>query len=952
MAERFNGNVPFRRKNHGSDRRGIRGVPDYNHASSLQQSRADQERTLAAILERRDKALGIGNRNLPAFKHKFELVENIDSYKAVVVGGETGSGKSTQLPQYLYEAGYDLTIVLVPRRVIADGLGERIREEMAGQLEDFKPDEEVGIIHGERVEKHENNRILVMTPNTYIKMAKEFEALHGDKKVAIIADEIHEANLFTELAVGVAAKSVEEHDTWRIVAASATHNAETLEGPFQKINEGYVPKVQIEGRPFNVELVEEEKLNPMQAYAKYGEEHEKAMIFTSGKKEIEHIIDETKKELEKKEKGSSQNVIFRILHGELTERELSHINEPIPEGYRLCIVSSPAGMSGITIPGVTMVATDGTINRAELDDDDAEGLARRYLSKAGIIQQIGRAGRDVPGGVGYLCAPVVVKSESKTKKTTQELMEEFVYRPFEGREAHEPPEIWHTNLSRAALSMSALDFRLFDINSYIPHKMKQIDILNAEEALYRLGALREDATITQIGKSMDRFPISPELSRGLHEVFTRQRSLEMARAAFIAGALGSGGLQDFMAKPAQQKAAKELLRDTTKDDFVAQLDIMSALYERMKTRVVYDGEMREMGLSPKRVNRAMKVARKALATEGLYLHNLDITPPTSDEEQQIRDDFSAGFIDMTYQYVGKEARSKQPLYRNIHGNKDSTKRKVSNRSFASVKEGAHIAGIPRWYNNGIRKDGTPIKHDIVDLVMPVDPTVISKWAVQHGVTQRQVVSAEMRGAQVVERQQEFFGSITVATLDSDPNEIKEGMVVISEKAQKKLAEYIINHPDDALRALRDLVKDLGDIRTMLPPDELEKIRRHDAPEDITNHEINEYVEEFAKHTTYAHEVDEMLRQLSFSRGFSLSRYYSPEDFLKAKERSPDVLAIAGTMSTVRYKEGVPYVSGLTRQQKRAINWPVYLADGREVFWNKPLPDGTKELVSMETLKTD
>lgn len=952
MAERFNGNAPVRRVRYGSDRRGIRGVPDFNHTSRLEQSRADKEKTLAGILERHDKSLGIGNRAVPAFKHKFELVGNIDSHKAVVVGGETGSGKSTQLPQFLYEAGYDLTIVLVPRRVIADGLGERIREEMAGQLPDFEPDEEVGIIHGERVEKHENNRILVMTPNTYIKMAKEFSEVYGEKKVAIIADEIHEANLFTELAVGVAAKEVQDKDTWRIVAASATHNAEALEGPFQKLNNGYVPTVEIKGRPFNVELREEAELNPMQAYAQHGDDHEKAMIFTSGKKEIQHIIDETKKELEKRETGSSKKVIFRILHGELTERELGNINEPIPEGYRLCIVSSPAGMSGITIPGVTMVATDGTINRAELDDDDAEGLARRYLSKAGITQQIGRAGRDVEGGVGYLCAPVVIKKEVKKRGASQEAVEEFTFKPFEGREAHEPPEIWHTNLSRAALSMAALDYRLFDINSYIPHKMKQIDILNAEEALYRLGALHEDTTITDIGFSMDRFPISPELSRGLHEVFARKRSLDMARAAFIAGALGSGGLQDFLATPTQQKAAKAMLRDTTKDDFIAQLDIMLALHDRMSKGIVYDGEMREMGLSPKRVGRAMKVARKALATEGIYFQNLDLTPPTLDEEQQLRDDFTAGFIDMTYQYVGKEARSKQPLYRNIHGSKDSTKRKISNRSFASIKEGAHVAGIPRWYNNGVRKDGTPIKHDIVDLVMPVDPQVVSKWAVEHGVTQRKVIGAEMRGEQVIERQQEYFGSITVSTRDRDPKLEAEGEAVISERAQKKLAGYVLNNPRDALLSLRDLVKDLKDIQAILPPEELAKIRRHDAPADISNEEISHYVEEFSKRTAYAHEVDEMLRQLSFSRGLSLSRYYSASDVLTAKERSPDVLPIAGTMTTVRYRDGVPYVSNLIRAQKRAINWPVYLPDGREVFWNKPMPDGSKQLVSMETLKTD
>lgn len=946
MSEHFNGrNYDKRRHLSGSDRRGVRPVPDLPNVAQLEQSRSDKERVLAAILERREKALGIGNRDLPAFKHKQELVENINLHKAVIVGGETGSGKSTQLPQYLYEAGYDMTVVLVPRRVIADGLGERIREEMSSQLEDFNGDEEVGIIHGERVERHENNKILVMTPNTYIRMAKDFEQLYGDKKIAIIADEIHEANLFTELAVGVAAKAVQAHDDWHIIAASATHNAATLEGPFQKINEGYVPKVQIEGRPFNVELVEEEKLNPMQAYARHGSEHEKGMIFTSGKKEIRYIIEETKKELEKNEPGSSEKVIFRILHGELTERELQSINDPIPEGYRLCIVSSPAGMSGITIPGVTFVATDGTINRAELDDEGAEGLARRYLSKAGIIQQIGRAGRDVPGGVGYLCKPVIVQSQGKHDKDTRDNEERFEYKPFAEREEHEPPEIWHTNLSRAALSMAAVDFRLYDINDFIPHRVKQIDILNAEEALYRLGALNDAAVITKVGVGMDVFPIAPELSRGLYEVFQRNRAADMARAAFTAAALDAGGLVDFMASAAQQKAAKALVRDRTKNDFVAQLDIMMNLAEREKTDVLFDSDMRELGLNPKRVERAMKVARKALASQGIHLENLDIPVPTPDEEKRMLEDFATGFIDMTYQHVGKDPRSKQRLYRNIHGSKDSTRRKISNRSFASVQDGEHIAGVPRWYEKGEHKDGTPIKHDIVDFVMPIDPRLVARLAAENGVTQRRSVDVKVVDGHVVEYQQEYFGSITVGTEAFKADETS----LLSKEAQQALYEYVFNHPGDALRALRDLADSLTEMKNIIPPEDMALIRRADAPPDITNQEINELVQKFARETRYAHEVDEKLRLHSFSEGLSLSRYYLPEDVIAMKQRSPEVVSIKGTLSIIRYENGRPYVSSLTRNQKKQINEAIYLPDGREIYLKKQIAGGQKILVSMATL---
>ena len=590
MVERMNGRGPYMRRTHGSERRGVTPVPDLHFAAQRRQSRADKELIIAKMLQRErntntPEKFSLGNHELPAFQHKSELLANIDAYKAVIVGGETGSGKSTQLPQYLYEAGYDMTIMLVPRRIIADGLGERIREELTSQIADIDAEEVVGIIHGERVERHENNKILVMTPNTFIKMEKDLRTIYGDKKLAIVADEVHEANLFTEIAVGVAAMSVRDQDGWRLVAASATHNAETLQGPFQRLNDGFVPTVEIQGRPFSVELREESELTPMQAYARDAHEHKKAMIFTSGKKEIQHIIDETRRELDLIEKGLSDTVIFRILHGELTEAELSHVDDPIPEGHRLVVVSSPAGMSGITIPGVTYVATDGTINRSELDEDRASGLRRCYLSKAGITQQIGRAGRDVPGGVGVLCEPVMIRQKnqrvSQQSQSDKEMTGGMPYVPFTERTEHEPAEIYSTNLSRIVLSVATLGYSFAELNEYIPHRVKQESIINAEEVLARLGALDDDALITELGKGMDKFPVTPELARGLYEANGLGRSLQhMARAAFIAAAVDVGGLQDYTADETVARVRKQIIRHTTDDDFIAQLDLMTKLYER------------------------------------------------------------------------------------------------------------------------------------------------------------------------------------------------------------------------------------------------------------------------------------------------------------------------------------------------------------------------------------
>lgn len=954
MAERMNGKVPYSRRTQGSERWKHAPTPDLDFAFRQRQSQRDREKVLSYWKQREQETevtedLGLGNQELPAFKHKRELVANIETHKAVIVGGETGSGKSTQLPQYLYEAGYDMTIMLVPRRVIADGLGDRIREELSSQINDFNAEETVGIIHGERVERHDNNKILVMTPNTFIKMEKDLRKAYGDKKLAVVADEIHEANLFTEIAVGVAALAVRDQEHWRLVAASATHNAETLQKPFQKLNDGFVPTIEIKGRPFNVELKEEPDLNPMQAYTRDGEAHEKAMIFTSGKNEIDYIINETRRELEAKEKGLSDKVVFRMLHGELTEKELSHINDPVPEGHRLVIVSSPAGMSGITIPGVTYVATDGTINRSELDDDNAEGLRRHVLSKAGVIQQIGRAGRDVPGGIGVLCSPVMTKRKNTAEKilapNSKSIAEAapggMPYIPFSEREDHEPPEIYSTNLSRIVLSVAALSHSFAELNEYIPHPVQQLDIINAEESLMRLGALNDDGLVTDTGRGMDAFPVTPELARGLYEASGPGRTLQhMARAAFVASAIDVGGLQDHKADEAAVKLRKQIVRPTTSDDFIAELDLMTKLYERTDEEWSGYDFVERHGLHPKRVERVRKTARKILHVMNIRPQNIIVTPPLPDEERLLRDDFTAGFIDYIFEDVGTAPRSKKTLYRNIHGDSSSTVRTISDRSLSTIPRGQLVGGIPRWYEKGTRKDGSAIKHDIIDHVFMVDPNVVGEHALRNGLVQGIWKDSRMLGDQVVDFEQGTFGSIFVGAPVK-----RTAAEAISEPSQEMLVEYVLKNPGRVQRALRDLADELGAYRQRIPSDVLSILRRQGAPEDINQNGITEMIRHAAKTNVSAHGIEEALANRLYSSNISLAKYYDVQTIKKLNEMSPKQLTLAGEHVLVRYEDGQPYVTNLTKRLLNKINESVYLEDGREVLYQREVAGGGKERIS-------
>lgn len=939
MAQRRNGNFnQFPQRRSGSERRGMFAVPrDTSIITPQQQSAHDRSELIKRIRQRHEEAQkqagGLGNRDLPVFKHKAEIVEMIEANKAVVVGGATGSGKSTQVPQYLYEAGYDKTFVLVPRRVIANGLYERLHEELVDQMGE-SAEKVVGIIHGERVEYDQDNKIVVLTPQTFSKMESQLREEYKDAKVAVIVDEIHEANLNSEIAAGIAGSTVSELDSWRLIASSATHDLASLVGPLSKINgNNIVPSVEIEGRPFNVEFREEPDLTPMELYATIGSDYEKSMIFTSGKKEIDYVIDKTILELEKRKKGSSHKVVFRKLHGELTEVELAQINDPIPNGSRLVIVSSPAGNSGITIPGTQLVITDGTVNRAELDEEGSPGLVRHQASRAEIVQQIGRAGRDVVGGVGYITKPVAYRDQVSSYEE-----EQLGFKSIDARDPHAPADIYSTKLGRTALEIAGIGRRLVDVNNYLPHSIEESDVSQAETLLDRIGALDDDGVITPIGESMDQFALSPELARGIVEMHQQGRpQQQLARAALIAAAIEVGGLQDFTDKENTQW--RTLLSDEVNSDYSAQLELF------MQVGITeYDRDirwMREYALHPKRVQQARKVAAKVLRALRMNPENISLSPITLEERRQLFRDMTAGMIDLVYEQAGKN-RQQQILFRNIHGDDHSTRRVISGRSLMDGNS-PFIAGFPRWF---IDKQGKT--HHIIEHAFPVEPEEVAEFAEQNGVLGARVLSPTVRDDKVVEMEQPMFGSIIVG----QPR-VHTAAEVIPRASQELLMRTIQDNPGRQYRSLLDLAKRLQLYKERLPEGEFEKYLRDGHPEIITVASIQNMLQEYVKHYRSKGEIEDQIRQRIYSERISLNEYLYNDAIIEISRRIPNEIHVPGLGSMphrVHYQGSVPYLTSIRPSHYRKIQSPILLPDGREVLIQVKKPDdrGTMR-VSVEQL---
>jgi HrpA-like RNA helicase len=943
MAERFSGNVPYPQRgnnSHGSSRRGLVAHKSRSFLETQQnQSLADKQKQIEKFKQRREEQLlmqprqiDLGNTELAAYKKKHEFQESVRDNKVSIITGATGTGKSTQGVQFLIESGYDHVYALVPRKIIADNLGDRLRDELSEHFGDDAANM-VDIIHSERSERSDNSVATVMTPQTFLRMEKDIRKKYADKNIVVFNDEIHEQDLHTEIALASSALAVGDNEGWRLVLASATMDEEFVQATYKGLNEEKtVPVVKIEGRPYSVTTSERPDISAMEAYVEIGEDHDKMMVFTRGEKELDHFIKETNRLLEEQEKGSSQNVVFRKLIGSLTTNARRHVfTDPVPEGSRLAIVSTPAGMSGITFPGCTAVIADGTVNRKKLDQYGVEGLPSDYATQAEITQMFGRAARDVPGGVGMLVKPITVMDDVMAARGFDIDTPEMEFMPLSTRRKYPLAQIYDSNLSRVALEVAGLGKRLTDLDPYLMNKVELPDILKAELNLAHLGALERGHEITKLGKLMDAYPIMPELSRGLVEASEGRTQIHMARAALIAIAIDAGGLQDYRQKEGREW--EQFVRPTSKDDFMAQLDIMTALQGTTN----WEKFAEDYNLQPNKVEKVTKAVGKVFKILGIRPDNMVYTPPKPEEENQLRDDFTPGMIDLIYEKTTKRRKVQQ--YVHILGNEGSTQREISDRSVAAEETHDYIAGFPRYYTSRTRQ-GEQL-HEIIDRTLIVKPEVIARYAVKiPSLLDAEPLMPRLDGGRVVEQEQMKFGSINIGEPVPSTHDI------IPETSRKLLETRVLQKPGIAQQALREIAEELSWFENAIPKEELEKLKNPDAPSPITEETIREVIYEKTAFTRDMYAVDEHLISYIYSTNISIQKYYDQDILDVLRARSPKSVVIGKEIVDVHYDNGQPYITKVGATQKQAPLTDFFLPDGREILVQRPSVGGGTERISL------
>lgn len=387
--------------------------------------------------------------DLPISKYRADIVDAVEKHKVILIQGMTGSGKSTQVPFYLYHAGYQSICCTQPRRIACISLSKRVAHEM---LCEFST--EVGYqIRFER-SKNKDTRIVFITEGLLLRQLSTEAAL--TQYDVIVLDEIHERNLNGDFLLGVAKCLIQTRPDLKLVLMSATINTKLFADYFSE-EEAHV--IEVPGRLYPIKLhymppVQDfggrqrkaERLSPepyiqiMQLIdGKYPKtEKGDLLIFLSGLNEITSIVEAATEYAEK-----NNNWIILPLHSKLSIADQDKVFSYPPEGIRKCIVSTNIAETSVTIDGIRFVVDSGKMKEMSYDPTSKMQRLKEFpISKASAKQRMGRAGRTGPG----VCYRIY------SEKTYNE------YREYSEAEIHRVPL---ESILLQMISMGLPDARLF-----------------------------------------------------------------------------------------------------------------------------------------------------------------------------------------------------------------------------------------------------------------------------------------------------------------------------------------------------------------------------------------------------------------------------------------------------------------------------------------------------------
>lgn len=432
-------------------------------------------------------------RGLPIYEYKDQLLKAVEENGILIVIGETGSGKTTQMTQYLLENGFCGRRKRIgctqPRRIAAKSVAKRVAEEMGVTL---------GTTVGYSIRFDDctspNTRIKYMTEGMLLRECLLDDQLRNYD--VVILDEAHERTIYTDVLFGLVKQITQKRPDFKLIVTSATLDAVKFSGYFFDCKILKIP-----GRAFPVETffaneVEHDYLEAALSCVlqiHLNEPPGDILLFLTGQEEIDsacRILTERMARL-----GDEAPELMALpVYSSLPAEKQGRIFEPTPVGSRKCVVATNIAEASLTIDGIYYVVDPGFAKIKCFNPKlGMDSLKVAPISQASADQRKGRAGRTGPGKCFRLYTEEAYRSE---------MMPVTI------------PEIQRTNLANTVLLLKAIgvnDLVAFDFMDRPPDQ----SLIAAQETLFALGALDENGLLTNLGFSMAEFPLEPQLSKML-----------------------------------------------------------------------------------------------------------------------------------------------------------------------------------------------------------------------------------------------------------------------------------------------------------------------------------------------------------------------------------------------------------------------------------------------------
>ncbi|KAH8144931.1 uncharacterized protein LAJ45_11052 [Morchella importuna] len=459
--------------------------------TSKEQQQMEQQLKAA---ENKAKSIDETRKSLPIYEWRQRFLDAVEQYQVLIIVGETGSGKTTQLPQYLHEAGYTKGGLKVgctqPRRVAAMSVAARVAEEMG-----VKVGNEVG--YSIRFEDSTSDKTVLkyMTDGMLLREFLTEPDLGGYS--ALMIDEAHERTLSTDILFGLVKDIARFRPELKLLISSATMDAQKFSKYFDD-----APIFNIPGRryPVDVHYTQQPEANYLNAaITTIFQIHTTTppqgdiLVFLTGQDEIdaaEQNLQETCRKLGNK----IREMIICPIYANLPSELQAKIFEPTPAGARKVVLATNIAETSLTIDGIVYVIDPGFVKENVYNPRTGmESLVVTPCSRAAAKQRMGRAGRVGPGKCFRLYTKWAYQNELDENTT---------------------PEIQRTNLNSVVLLLKSLginDLIEFDFMDPPPAET----LIRALENLYALGALNDKGELTKVGRQMAEFPTDPMLAKSI-----------------------------------------------------------------------------------------------------------------------------------------------------------------------------------------------------------------------------------------------------------------------------------------------------------------------------------------------------------------------------------------------------------------------------------------------------